>query len=536
MKRTRFGRYELLAELGRGGMAELFLARLGGAGGFSKLLAIKRILPHLSDDPDFVALFLNEARIAAQLTHPNVCTVFELGEADGQLFIAMEYLEGVGWDTLLAALPSDPIERLRVVAGVFAQACEGLHYAHTLTDAAGRATPIVHRDISPQNLFVTTDGTSKVLDFGVSKMLGAPSGTRTGLLKGKLPYMSPEQLRADPLDTRSDVFAMAIVIWEALARRSLFERPTEYLTFKAVEHEAVPAVGSIVPELAFVDAILARALERDRERRTPSIHELGEQLAAAARDVGGPLAPADIGVLVRARCAAQLRRRADQLASSVATPWARMERTDATPLAPQSAALRTKTLLPSRRRARRWRRAALAGAVAVACAAGFAIYRRVAQPAAAAPAGRAPEVSTPLQSAPPVTAPAGRAPEVTTAVAAAPPARAPAPDSPEPAPAPSEPHAPPPSLAAPPAEPHAAAAVHHRAQPATARAGTFSIDSRPYATIYIDGKRRDQTPLFKVKLAAGQHDIRATLADGRERTFTVRIAAGKDTSFGTLTW
>jgi len=501
-------------------MAELFLARLGGAGGFSKLLAIKRILPHLSDDPDFVALFLNEARIAAQLTHPNVCTVFELGEADGQLFIAMEYLEGVGWDTLLAALPADPIERLRVVAGVFAQACEGLHYAHTLTDATGRATPIVHRDISPQNLFVTTDGTSKVLDFGVSKMLGAPSGTRTGLLKGKLPYMSPEQLRSDPLDTRSDVFAMAIVIWEALARRSLFERPTEYLTFKAVEHETVPAVGSIVPELAFVDDLLARALERDRERRTPSIHQLGEQLAAAARHVGGPLAPADIGVLVRARCAAQLRRRADQLASSVATPWTRMERTDTTPLAPQSAALRTKTLLPSRRRARRWRRAALAGAVAVACTAGFAIYKRVAQPAAAAPVVRTP---------------VGGAPEPTTAVAALPPVRAPAPDSPAPAPAPSEPHAPPPNLAAPPAEPHAAP-VHHRAQPATARAGTFSIDSRPYATIYIDGKRRDQTPLFKVKLAAGQHDIRATLADGRERTFTVRIAAGKDTSFGTLTW
>src|SRR3569623_82850 len=127
LKRTRFGRYELLAELGRGGMAELFLARLGGAGGFSKLLAIKRILPHLSDDPQFVALFLNEARIAAQLPHPNVCTVFELGAADGQLSFAMVDLDGGGGDTLGAAAPTDPSERLRLVAGVFAQACVGLH-------------------------------------------------------------------------------------------------------------------------------------------------------------------------------------------------------------------------------------------------------------------------------------------------------------------------------------------------------------------------------------------------------------------------
>jgi len=216
---TRFGRYELLLVLGRGGMAELDLARLNGVGGFAKLVAIKRILPHLAQDRQFVEMFLNEGRIAARLSHPNVCQVYELGEVDGELFLAMEYLDGVSWDDLLAQVrvTFDAPARLRLTAGVLSQAAEGLHYAHQLRDVAGNSTPVIHRDVSPQNLFVTVDGVCKVLDFGVSKMMTDGPRTRTGLLKGKLPYMSPEQIRGEPIDARSDVFALGVVAWEALA-------------------------------------------------------------------------------------------------------------------------------------------------------------------------------------------------------------------------------------------------------------------------------------------------------------------------------
>ena len=179
------GRYELLIELAKGGMAELFLGRLHGVGGFAKLVAIKRILPHLAEDKLFVEMFLNEGRIAAHLSHPNVCQVHELGEANGALFLAMEYLDGAAWDALIREQPRTPpdnITTLRLVAGVIAQACEGLHYAHELRDHDGTPTPVIHRDVSPQNLFITVDGACKVLDFGVSKMMKDGPRTRTGVL------------------------------------------------------------------------------------------------------------------------------------------------------------------------------------------------------------------------------------------------------------------------------------------------------------------------------------------------------------------
>jgi serine/threonine protein kinase len=224
------GRYELLHELGRGGMAELYLARRRGVAGFEKLVAIKRILPHLVREAHFVELFQQEARIASRLSHPNICPVDELDEDRGELFLVMEYLEGASWADLSAAVPAGD-ESLRLAAGVLAQACEGLHHAHTLRDG-----PVIHRDVSPQNLFVTINGTCKVLDFGVAKVLRqGPERTRSGVLKGKLPYMSPEQIEGDELDARSDVWALGVVLWEALrycrprrssrSRRSMRQRP-----------------------------------------------------------------------------------------------------------------------------------------------------------------------------------------------------------------------------------------------------------------------------------------------------------------------
>src|SRR5262245_27139162 len=188
---TKLGRYTLLVRLAAGGMAEIFLARLDGAAGFRKHLVLKLILPELAEDERFVRMFLEEARVASRISHPNVCPVYELGEADGRYFIAMEYLDGAPLSSLLNKAPRLPV---RLAATLLAQACEGLHHAHELRDLDGQPAGVIHRDVSPTNLFVTADGTLKVLDFGIAKARDATVQSSTGSLKGKHAYMAPEQV------------------------------------------------------------------------------------------------------------------------------------------------------------------------------------------------------------------------------------------------------------------------------------------------------------------------------------------------------
>jgi serine/threonine protein kinase len=279
---AHLGRYELLGELGRGGMAELYLARRLGAAGLEKLVAIKRILPHLAQDPHFVQLFQQEAKIASRLSHPNICPVDELDETDGELFLVMEYLEGLSWAELSAAVPASAGESLRLVGGVLAQACEGLHHAHTLQ--------VIHRDVSPQNLFVTANGACKVLDFGVAKLTSDDAArSRTGVLKGKLPYMSPEQIEGASLDARSDVWAMGVVLWEALAKQPLFDRGTDFQIWTAITAGHVPALAPRGYPTS-VDDVLRSALAHDRDRRFASARALGQ----AIRQACGALEPAQI--------------------------------------------------------------------------------------------------------------------------------------------------------------------------------------------------------------------------------------------------
>ncbi|MGE5184025.1 MAG: protein kinase domain-containing protein [Acidobacteriota bacterium] len=292
----RFGKYTLVAKLATGGMAEIFLARLAGDGGFEKLVCIKRILPHLAKDPQFVTMFLDEARVAARISHPNVCQVFELGEWHGAYYIAMEYLEGVPLSVFRRidyySRRPDP----RFVAGVGVQACEGLHHAHQLKATDGQLLGVVHRDISAQNLFVTVDGIVKVLDFGIAKVTDARSKTSTGAMKGTYAYMSPEQLRNERLDRRTDVWAMGIVLWETLAQRHLFKRDTEFLTFQAITTDPIPDVQEFRPDVPPLLAdTITRALSRDREQRFASARALGEALAQAVGPLGGALPASAIG-------------------------------------------------------------------------------------------------------------------------------------------------------------------------------------------------------------------------------------------------
>ncbi len=296
---SSFGKYTLVAKLATGGMAEIFLARLLSDGGFEKLVCIKRILPHLAKDPQFVAMFLDEARVVARISHPNVCQVFELGEIAGQYYIAMEYLAGVPLSIFRRrdyyALPPE----IELVAGFGVQACEGLHHAHQLKAPTGELLDVVHRDISPQNLYVTIDGIVKVLDFGIAKVQDQSAKTSTGTLKGTYCYMAPEQLRGEKIDRRADVWALGAVLWESLAQRHLFKRETEFLTFQAITAEEIPHICELRPDVPPLagDAI-ARAVSRDRDDRFPTARAFGEALAQACAPLGGPRTAAQIADVV----------------------------------------------------------------------------------------------------------------------------------------------------------------------------------------------------------------------------------------------
>jgi serine/threonine protein kinase len=274
------GKYQLLQPLARGGMAELHLARQEGIAGFEKMVVIKRVLPHLAQYRDFATMFLDEARIAAKLSHPNIVQYFDFGEADGSYYIAMEYLAGEDLAAIVRAGRKRDRRLPEVLAAyIMAAACDGLHYAHTLVDESGRALNIVHRDISPSNIFVTYQGAVKVLDFGIAKAEGKLSRTRTGLLKGKYLYMSPEQVRGDPLDGRSDVFALGAVLYEILTDAPAFLRDSELDTLRAIMLEEVEPPRSKAPEVSeAMQAIVLKALAPDLERRYRSAQHMRKAL------------------------------------------------------------------------------------------------------------------------------------------------------------------------------------------------------------------------------------------------------------------
>ncbi len=282
------GRYELATKLATGGMAELFLARERGLAGLERLVVIKRILPHLADDPSFIDMFLREARIIARLNHPNVVQIYQLGEEDGSYYIAMEYIHGstVREMQVLAeragvAFPVD------VAVSVIDQACRGLHAAHELRDLEGTPLGLIHRDVSPHNLMCTTEGYIKVLDFGVAKAAQGVEATNSGHLKGKFAYMSPEQCKGIKLDRRADIFSLGIVLWEALTDRRLFKREKDLDMMRAVAQEAAEPPSTYNPSVPEeIDAVVLKALTKDRDARYTSAEEMRKDLLRAARAAG----------------------------------------------------------------------------------------------------------------------------------------------------------------------------------------------------------------------------------------------------------
>jgi len=277
------GKYVPLARLATGGMAEILLARLEGARGFEKLVVLKRLLPHLAGEQQHVAMFLDEARTVARISHPNVCQVHELGEQRGRYTIVMEYLEGVTLARVGQVLPDlRGVFELRLIAELFRQACDGLHHAHELRALDGTPVGLVHRDVSPQNLLVTLDGAAKILDFGIAKSSWSTTRTRAGVILGKTAYMTPEQVRGEPLDRRSDLFSLGVVLHELLTGLSLFRRDNDFLTYKAITEQPIEDVRELQPAIPRALAeIVHRTLARAREDRPASARELGERIAAA---------------------------------------------------------------------------------------------------------------------------------------------------------------------------------------------------------------------------------------------------------------
>jgi eukaryotic-like serine/threonine-protein kinase len=266
-----FGKYQLLKRLASGGMGQVFLARAAGAQGFEKLLVIKRILPHLVEDEEFIQMFFDEARLTARLNHPNIVQIFDLGEVAGSHYLAMEYVDGEDLRRVDRearaqgkAIPLGPLCR------IIADAAGGLDHAHRARDAQGQPLELIHRDVSPQNILVGFDGGVKLIDFGVAKAAGRAHRTDTGILKGKYAYMSPEQVDGKALDRRSDIFSLGIVFWELLTGRRLFKADADVETMRLVrECNVTPPsrVNGVLP--AALDPLVMLALTRDRTRRFP---------------------------------------------------------------------------------------------------------------------------------------------------------------------------------------------------------------------------------------------------------------------------
>ena len=280
----RFGKYLLVGELAVGGMAEVFLAVHRGPEGVQKVVVIKRVLPTYSGDPSFVQMFVDEARIAARLEHPNLIRTYEFGEVGGQYFTAMEYLPGEDLaktlDRFVFAQQQMP---LHLAASIVASVCAGLHFAHALTDTAGRPLSLIHRDINPANVIVTYTGEIKVIDFGIAKTTATE--TQSGTIKGKIAYMSPEQLLARGVDQRSDVFSTGVVLWELITGRPLFLRDNEGATLYAIMNEPIRAPSRLRPAVPrALDSIVMRALARTPADRYDTAEEMGLDLERFLED------------------------------------------------------------------------------------------------------------------------------------------------------------------------------------------------------------------------------------------------------------
>ena len=498
------GKYELLAKISQGGMGEVFLGRQQGAQGFSRLVAVKVILPEVASVPEARSAFFDEAQLSARLAHPGIAQVIDFGESGGALYLVMEFVAGVSFSFIGRRQPGllAPVQ----IARLMAQVCRALHAAHEAHDETGRPLKVVHRDISPQNLLLTFGGTVKIIDFGIAKMLERRGpDTHHGLLKGKPRYVAPEQISLGDSDRRSDLWACAVVTYEMLTGKGLFNAPTDWATLNAVMTRDVPLCSTIAGPLpAGFDALLARGLRKDPAERFAT----GLELAAAldAISIKGQAPPLE--TVVAAALAEEKVRHQAWLAGLAEQP--RSAAVQATPSkVDQELSRETKPMRPPLEpvapRRRRWALGSSAALGAVAVAAGVWWFAQL-QPVAVI------DPPTPV----PVPAPAAieRLPEQALAP------NEPVKEVPAPRPVGAK------HVLRPRPAPQPAAAV---AGPVVG-SGTVTIGAGgSYALVRVDGAMLGPTPVIDHPLNEGTHLIEWLAPDTnqvRERR-NVTIAAGK---------
>ena len=311
------GRYRLLARIGHGGMADVYLAVTEGPGGFTKLLVIKELRQPLARDPAFLGMFLNEARLASRLSHPNVVQTYEVSSVGERVFIAMEYLEGQPLHRVLARSGQSADLSLAARLVILSELLDGLHYAHTLKDYDGAPLSVVHRDVSPHNAFITYDGQIKIVDFGIAKACDSWNETRVGVLKGKIGYMAPEQARGEAVDARADVYSVGVILWEMITGQRMWSGKGETAILTRLVVGDIPSVKSVRPELpGELAALTARACAPNRELRFRGAAEFRDaiveyldarSLRVSPRDIGADVATlfakerAELGTVVQSQ-------------------------------------------------------------------------------------------------------------------------------------------------------------------------------------------------------------------------------------------
>jgi len=304
---SRVGKYELVRKLATGGMAEVFLARFEWARGLDKTVVVKRILAHHAENPSFIELFFNEARLASRLSHPNIVQIIEFGESEGVYFLAMEYVEGLNLRAFAqAAHKRDGGIPYPYCARIVAFCCEALTHAHELVDSStGQPLNLVHRDVSLDNILVSKTGSVKLVDFGIAKAATQTHHTETGLVRGKIPYMSPEQIRARPLDCRTDIYSLGVVFYRLIAGHKPYEASEDAALIDAILREDMVPLRTRRPDVPpDLERIVNKMLERDRDRRYANCRELHEELERYLLTSQQPVSALQIGRLVERYCSA----------------------------------------------------------------------------------------------------------------------------------------------------------------------------------------------------------------------------------------
>jgi eukaryotic-like serine/threonine-protein kinase len=513
-----FGRYTLIRRIAQGGMAQIYLAVQRGPHGFEKVAVLKVILPELTHNEDFVRMFLDEARIAANLDHNNVVRVYDFGEIDGQYFIAMEHLPGEDLASLLQQVRKSgkpmPVD---VAADIIAHAATGLHFAHELKDSRGRLMNVVHRDVSPSNVIITYHGTVKLVDFGIARAETNLTKTEAGTLKGKVAYVSPEQAQGEPLDRRSDVWALGTVLHELLTGVRVFKRASDLKSLEAVAHAPVPSTQLTRPDVPDeLDRIVLKAMARPLDERYQTAAELEEDLAAFLVGAGYVRSERKLADFMSQTFDAE-RRDAKLLISQAQVA-------DGAPILATPSQLKRLPLNLAPIRSHSELPAAFTADSKTAIAPDSVVVRRQ-QPlllvgfAALAVVSTGVAAALLLRNKPQQALPPEPAQPVVVAPAEAKPAPAPAPapepavvaEAPEPAPAP-KPEKPRP------------------APPKAAARGKMTIDTVPWSEVFLNGKKLGDTPLVDYPMPAGLHVLKLVNEDkGLKSSVEIEVQPGKTT-------